>query len=90
MNARIKKKHMKNRIIHMQPVDLLVYEFDMNDSNFDMFTASQFMNAALETLPYNCGVALVPNYISVKSMDKTTFRAFLDKLENVYNGMLEE
>ena len=67
--------------------DIFVIQFDMSDENFYMEDVCRFAEKYYEGLPETSAIILIPNYMTIDSMDKETFRMFLDKAEEFYETL---
>lgn len=67
--------------------DIFVIQFDTNDENFDFELVIQFAEKYYKELPEESSVILMPNYMTIDSMDKESFRTFLDMAEEFYKTL---
>lgn len=78
---------MEYKVNKIKSDDIFVIQFDTNDENFYMGDVIKFAEKYYEDLPEKSAIILLPNYMTIDSMDKETFRMFLDKAEEFYKTL---
>ena len=78
------EKYTTNKI----KIDVIfVIQFDKSDENCTVDNVREFAEKAINILPDMSSVIILPNYMTLDSMDKETFRKFLDDAEEFYKTL---
>lgn len=89
MNKRIRKK--KNcpwiQLKKYRPNEIAVFSVDLNDDNADLNLACKFMDRAVEFLPEINSAIMLPDFMTLQSVDKELLRKMIDKAEEVYRTL---
>lgn len=89
MNRRIRKKK-NNPYIQLKKLkasEIALFTFDMDDENFDFQLTCQFFNKVCEILPNETSAILLPDYMSMKELDKETIKKFINKAQEIVDRM---
>lgn len=92
MNRRQRKKNITKSLPYVvakkvKPNEVMLFQFDMSDENFDMGFVCELANKYFELLPKESSVILMPNYTTLDAMDKEAFGKFLDMAEEFYKTL---
>ena len=68
----------------LKPDEIFVIQFDMNDEKCTLNDVIKLREEILKELPEKSSVIILPNCMSIDSMDKDVFRKFLDVAEEFY------
>ena len=69
----------------LKPDEIFVIQFDMNE--YSIHDVVKLREEILKELPEESSVIILPNYMSIDSMDKDVFRKFLDVAEEFYERL---
>lgn len=69
----------------LKPDDIFVIQFDMNE--YSLHDVIKLREEILKELPEKSSVIILPNCMSIDSMDKDVFRKFLDVAEEFYERL---
>lgn len=69
----------------LKPDDIFVIQFAMNE--YSLHDVIKLREEILKELPEKSSVIILPNCMSIDSMDKDAFRKFLDIAEEFYERL---
>lgn len=95
MNKRQRKKNITKSCPYIvakkiKPNEIMLFQIDMNDDNFEMGFVCELADHYFKCLPKESSIILMPDYMTVHPMDKEVFRKFLDVAEEFYQTLQDE